>query len=123
MSLFRQFEREQRAGSDRGETDGATPVTVVPDPGPGLFQEVDVLRFLNLDTVAVDIYVRISDGGGDDIIDQHLALDPDGVAHSADHLHRLRVFENQSITVVLGGAVTTNEPRWTSSWITVPIAE
>lgn len=124
MSLFRLLELEDRGGSSQGLTNGATPVELVPAPAADFTRVVECIRFVNLDTAAVDIHVVKTVAATDFEFASTLALGaglPFNAVVGADVV-RLTA-DDQSINAFLTAGVATNELSWIASWRDVPVAE
>lgn len=100
-------------GGDDGQTNGATPVTVVASPAAATRRIVKSITVKNRDTAAITVTLRkVSAGGTRELCDVALGVDEllvwdDVVVLAAT---------TDSVTLVLGGAVATTEGDWTSSF-------
>jgi hypothetical protein len=124
MSEYRQLELEDRGGSAHGALDGTTPVEIVPAPAAGFTRIVESIRFVNVDTAAVDIMIRKTVGASDYDFDRAMALAADGKFFPIEGADTIRLTDtDQSVTAVMGGAAATDDPTWIASWRDVPVAE
>lgn len=121
MTLLRQIETEAAHGLTVGETTGATAAEVVASPAAGFVRVVRSLRYHNLDTVAATIRTSVFDG-------TTTYVEIDSATKATGEVHRvltegevIHLPEGYSLTVVLDGAVTTDEPTWAASWTDVPV--
>ncbi len=120
MSLLRRLEITGTCGSAEGETSGATPVVVVPAPPLGWTRVVDCLRIANLDTAAITWRLRKDVDSTSYEFDSGTALAADGKAEPITPVLTVRLTDvNHSLSLVLDGAVATQEPEWVSGWYDV----
>jgi hypothetical protein len=120
---WRQIERAATLGSDWGDLDDTNYVTIVPDVADAdLVREVDSVRFVNLDTGAVDLTVWIFDGASTyDQIDQSLALAANGKFVPVDGDNKVRLGNGFALVAKLGGATSSDQPIWYATWRDVPV--
>jgi cytochrome c oxidase assembly protein Cox11 len=105
-------------GSNHGTLDGTTPVTLVAAPSSGTTRIVLSIRIVNKDTVAHNIRVRKAVGGTDYEFSNALALDVDEEHVPVDREQAVFLTAtNQSITAVMGEAVTSVNPHFVASYI------
>lgn len=90
----------------QGATNGGTPVEIVPDPTAGYHARLEKgdLAVLNEDTVAVTMILTLNS-----VVIERLVMPPGSKYVNDD---RLVVEASDTLTVELGGAVTTTEPNW-----------
>ena len=105
-------------GSNHGNLNGTTPVTIVAAPGAGVQRTVRSVRFANIDTAAVTIRVRKTVAGTPYEFDSVTGLVVDGKFWplSNDDVLNLTATD-QSLTAVMGGAAATTNPSFEASYI------
>lgn len=121
MSNFRRHEVEARNGGAHGVMNSTTAVSIVPSPASGLSRVVKDLRFINLDTAAATIRVKKEDGVSPIEFDNAVALVAGGKFFPVVLGDVVHLSEGESISAVLDGAVTTNQPTFCASWTDVPV--
>lgn len=119
--ILRQLELSDAAGNAYGSLNGATSVEVVPAPAAGFTRQVRALRFVNKDSAAVDIRLRVTIAGPTYYeIDNALALAVDGKFFPIEGSEEIRLTTSESLTAVMAGAAATTNPTYFACWVDVP---
>jgi len=107
------------ASSD-GVTNGTTPVTIVASPAASTRRIVRTITIYNRDTVSATVTVSFVSGANTRIIIKTAVASGATLilGSSSGEIFILNA-TNKSLTVVLAGAVTTNELDWTSHYADV----
>jgi len=122
VSYLRQVERSAKAGATKGSLNGTNPVTIVAAPGAGYMRRVESVRFVNKDTAAVDIRLRLTVAGPTNYeCDCVIGLAVDGKFLPLEGADVLWLGTTDSLTAVMGGAAATTNPTWVSGWVDVPV--
>lgn len=122
MSYLRRHELEARAGATKGSLNGTNPVTIVAAPAAGFMRRVECVRFVNVDSAAVDIRLRLTIAGPTNYeADNVIALAVDGKFFPVEGADVIWLDTTDSLTAVMGGAPATTNPTWVSGWVDVPV--
>jgi len=100
-------------GSSSGASNGATDVEMVAAPSASVQRMVNYITVYNKDTAAATVTVKLVDGGVDRIIVKQV-LAADDTLEMTDTI--VLDATDESIEMVLAGAVAANELDWTASW-------
>jgi hypothetical protein len=110
------------AGAAKGSLNGTSAVTIVAAPGTGFMRRVESVRFVNIDTAAVDIRLRLTVAGPTNYeCDCVIALAVDGKFFPVEGSDVIWLGTTDSLTAVMGGAAATTNPTWVSGWVDVPV--
>lgn len=102
-------------GGSNGALNGGTPVTIVAAPGAATRRLVRLINIANRDTAAVTLTVTLVVAAGtNSILVSAMQLQP-GDQLVYDEVVVLDT-TNKSITAVLGGAISTNQPDYITTW-------
>ena len=120
--ILRQLERSAAAGATKGSLNGTNSVTIVAAPAAGFMRRVECVRFVNVDTAAVDIRLRLTIAGPTHYeCDNVIALAVDGKFFPVEGADVIWLDTTDSLTAVMGGAAATTNPTWVSGWVDVPV--
>jgi hypothetical protein len=99
-----------------GATTGTTPVTMISNPGtePSFIVENESLSVLNRDTVSATVTITIA--GSPSAIYETVTL---AAGDKYTNPTKIVIGNGQTLTIVLSGAVTTNELTWVVTYFRI----